>query len=792
MEVPKNEDLNSGGCPIKKLNLPEYNKDSSGISPTSATTVTAESPDTLASKYPGGCPIKKIGIVSEAAIQEDDGTTPVNPDSKTVNPRASTTMVKEVSINQYEANSSSDKMSAEREYHNYTARQTKELFDHLRGETEEIENYIAVGEKEVLLKDEIAFLMRRHEMALANLAQAQAVDYEKRKESLDSILVARAERKKAKKEARKSIRASKKRDLVIQQQENAAQAAARIRETINEKRLAFDAMTIHMNEIHDKQRKNLIHGQERRAANEKILIDLETRHLKDEVRSTILKKFQVRQNHQGHLNKRVNDNLREFQLLELRHSKEKFELEMVSFEEIGNKKIAHETQMAELKLKQMNEMHTEKENVISKKESAKEAYLQVLHQRELRELAHEQKIALRQLRIKQDENGQGSKGGSKGGSSVHSRVASNTSIGSSAEYDGKKSTFNSGVKKLEEELNEDDSGDNGLFDKSKMAQSLINLAAKHREETATVEAMMKQEINDCILAFEAKVAEMEEAHLAAASKLLQDQERDINNLKAVQDKEIKMEESMHDSEMKMLVERRILNSVLETVADGIINIKPDGKITRFNHAAERMFGNGTLTLGYSASEVIGLNITHLMPARFAEHHHQYLDNYLTTGLKKIIGIGRRVYGLKKDGSEFPVHLSVSEIKDDGEHLFTGIARDLTEEVAEEERMKALDLEKKRELENMVSKLDVTKRKANGLISQMLPQSVSTQLLNGQKVKPQSFESATIFFLDVVGFTYITSKIEPLDTVVLLNSLYSVIDAVIEKYDVYKVETVGKT
>ena len=95
----------------------------------------------------------------------------------------------------------------------------------------------------------------------------------------------------------------------------------------------------------------MIKSQERAYSNEQLLVDLETRHLKEEVRSTILKKFQVRQNHLGHLNKRINDNLREIQLMELRHTKEKFELEMVSFEELGSKKILHENSHAEMRLR---------------------------------------------------------------------------------------------------------------------------------------------------------------------------------------------------------------------------------------------------------------------------------------------------------------------------------------------------------------------------------------------------------------------------------------------------------
>ncbi len=69
-----------------------------------------------------------------------------------------------------------------------------------------------------------------------------------------------------------------------------------------------------------------------------------------------------------------------------------------------------------------------------------------------------------------------------------------------------------------------------------------------------------------------------------------------------------------------------------------------------------------------------------MPENYSVEHDSYLTNYLTTGIKKVIGGSRRAFGLRKDKSTFPVLLSVSEVKEDGAHLFTGIIRDLTEEV----------------------------------------------------------------------------------------------------------------
>ena len=117
--------------------------------------------------------------------------------------------------------------------------------------------------------------------------------------------------------------------------------------------------------------------------------------------------------------------------------------------------------------------------------------------------------------------------------------------------------------------------------------------------------------------------------------------------------------------MKMLVERRILNSVLETVADGIINITPTGEIARFNHAAQIMFG-------YDASEVIGKNVKMLMPLKYAQHHDSYLSNFKDTGAKNALGgKARLLTGVKKNGTEFPIELKVSEVKENDSHLYTG-------------------------------------------------------------------------------------------------------------------------
>lgn len=114
-----------------------------------------------------------------------------------------------------------------------------------------------------------------------------------------------------------------------------------------------------------------------------------------------------------------------------------------------------------------------------------------------------------------------------------------------------------------------------------------------------------------------------------------------------------------------------LNSIVRTAVDGIVTIDVHGTVKTFNLAAERLFG-------YMASEVIGHNVSMLMPQPHRADHDSYLHRYLETGDPRIIGIGREVDGRRKDGTTFPLDLAVSEFEVDGETYFTGMLRDITE------------------------------------------------------------------------------------------------------------------
>ncbi len=123
-----------------------------------------------------------------------------------------------------------------------------------------------------------------------------------------------------------------------------------------------------------------------------------------------------------------------------------------------------------------------------------------------------------------------------------------------------------------------------------------------------------------------------------------------------------------------------LKGILELAVTAIITIDDRGLIETVNPSTERLFG-------YSAAELIGHNVKILMPEPYRAEHDGYIANYIGTGVKKIIGIGREVRGRRKDGTTFPLHLSVSEFRADGRRYFTGMIHDLSDRKHVEEALR---------------------------------------------------------------------------------------------------------
>jgi len=128
-----------------------------------------------------------------------------------------------------------------------------------------------------------------------------------------------------------------------------------------------------------------------------------------------------------------------------------------------------------------------------------------------------------------------------------------------------------------------------------------------------------------------------------------------------------------------------LTSILDTVPDAMIVIDERGVVQSFSSAAERLFG-------YKSSEVVGQNVKMMMPSPYRENHDAYIERYLRTGERRIIGIGRVVVGERKDGSTFPMELAVGEMRSSNQRFFTGFIRDLTERQQTEARLQELQSE----------------------------------------------------------------------------------------------------
>jgi len=178
--------------------------------------------------------------------------------------------------------------------------------------------------------------------------------------------------------------------------------------------------------------------------------------------------------------------------------------------------------------------------------------------------------------------------------------------------------------------------------------------------------------------------------------------------------------SAHDNPLN------ILESIVETAIDGIFLIDTRGIVLRVNSAGLSLFG-------YTADEVLGQNISMLMPAPHRANHDRYIHNYLDSGIKKIIGLGREIEGKRKDGTLFPARLAVSEIIIGNEHYFTGIIQDLTRMKAVQEEIIKLN----HELEQLVIERTTELQDAVNLLLE------TNQQLNKSIEKHKSYEIALL-------------------------------------------------
>ncbi|HKK78059.1 MAG TPA: PAS domain S-box protein, partial [Phaeodactylibacter sp.] len=176
-----------------------------------------------------------------------------------------------------------------------------------------------------------------------------------------------------------------------------------------------------------------------------------------------------------------------------------------------------------------------------------------------------------------------------------------------------------------------------------------------------------------------------------------------------------------------------LEAIIETASDGIITINESGVIELVNPAAARLFG-------YTQKELLGHSINRLMPSPHAQQHDNYIQRYMQTGEARIIGIGREVQGKKKDGTLFPIRLSISEVPSNhGKRLFTGIVHDLTQQKQTEQALKV-------EKDRAQRYLDI----ANTIIV-AIDKDGKVQLLNEEGCRMLEVEEAEVLGKDWIQF-----------------------------------------
>ncbi len=220
---------------------------------------------------------------------------------------------------------------------------------------------------------------------------------------------------------------------------------------------------------------------------------------------------------------------------------------------------------------------------------------------------------------------------------------------------------------------------------------------------------------------------------------------------------------LKNAEVALQESENKINSIIQTAVDGIITIDTRGRIEMVNPAAARQFG-------YREEELIGKNISFLMPEPDQGQHDAYMERYHRTGERRIIGIGREVTGLRKDGTVFPFFLSVSEVFLNNRRVYTGFIHDITQQKLNEERLRryAAELERSnRELQDFayVSSHDLQEplRKIQAFGDRLKTKEFDNLSEQGKDYVDRMLNAASrmqILINDLLSFSRVTTKSKP--------------------------------
>ncbi|KAJ3025337.1 UNVERIFIED_CONTAM: hypothetical protein HDU68_007247 [Siphonaria sp. JEL0065] len=476
---------------------------------------------------------------------------------------------------------------------------------------------------------------------------------------------------------------------------------------MDQNRQEFEETIAHVERIHARKCKNLTSVQESRNKHDQRLYELEIRHLPPDIQVLMKKRYSAKVNHQRILDKKALDQLRETQRTEVLHIKELFNLKHHCTDEALRMRTSQQEALHALDLKHFNEHREEKDSLLALKDAIKAKIFEDQHAREVRKLLDRHRMQLSNLNALHSEKLSELQTSSHYNQRVRvslnaltesiessddrmSLSSSVSSFGSNTRASSILSTESLGLGGLSASIqNFSPSVRSSFSSRSRNSSETEQEPIKVREEKMRLmkirqkdarSRMQAEHSEQLVLLHESqqfKMAELQKQHDHIMMQLQRQHDYDIMETRLIHEKEIALEQSIHEAEGRILAERKILGSVLDSVIDGIIIIDPNATILRINAAIPTVFG-------YTAEEIVGKNIDILMPESITLKHTEVICNYIQTGNKNVIGRGRTLKARKKDGSEFSIHLSVTEIKQEGVHLFTGVIRDITNEILHEQ------------------------------------------------------------------------------------------------------------
>ncbi|KAJ3358014.1 hypothetical protein HDU83_000071 [Entophlyctis luteolus] len=609
-----------------------------------------------------------------------------------------------------------------------------------------LENEMKETHERGVKQKEMDFQTSRNAQELASLKASQSSEIHQHQIRFETFLNSKLNSTKYKALSRKYLLQTKLRDLKIIQQETNSAMSARMEQALIENRTELSETIAHMEEVNSKKLRNLIDLQESHIKSEKAIHDLEIRHIPDEMRSLISKKFAIKQTHQKILDKKILDQLRDFQSRELKQKKELFDFKIRNTNFVFTMKKKHQESIQTLQAAQYKDLKEQEEALVVLTDNFKIKQLQRNHEQYLKKLAEAHEKSYQILEELHHTR--------QGNSSVISSNRGLESIqhGPFKPHEGKQIFLNMyewGESVFDTEdmfISTDTIGVAeanttppiaAAFctpDSSSTASDFMRQRDQIRaaqEDLAALVARQAAARQQQRLAQEEEVREVKATKLAAFGAILRTHEaecaellgahaRELADLRAVHDREVAMEQTIHDAECQALTERRILSSVLDSVIDGIIIIDTAAVIRRLNSAVEKIFGYKSDEIGKrllppfafmqnNSAPTVGKNINILMPDHIANRHDEIVANYLKTGVKNVIGVGRRLMGKRKGGQLFNIHLSVTEVKQEGVHLFTGVIRDVTNDLLQEDMLKE---QRKRDEELQLQTIANEKRRAD--------------------------------------------------------------------------------